>query len=107
MESEISITSIHDTSLDEIAQIVKLHFPEYETLTTKDYVLLKKSAFVHVKILHNITVRGHEIGLDGTMSPVAKILFGSLLHYAFRGSILEDVKECIYDELKKGTTNEN
>lgn len=101
MESEIIIAGIRNTSLDEIAKIIQVHFPEYETIITQNHIILKKSAFVHVKVTLAITERGCEVGLDGAMSSIAEILFGFIFHYVFRGSILEDVSDCIKNELKE------
>lgn len=102
MESEIYITEIRNTSLEEILKIIQIYFPEYETVIVSNCVLLRKSIFVHVKVSLMITSNGCKIGLDGTMSPIAKYLFGGYpFHYVFRGSLLEDIADCIKKELNK------
>lgn len=100
MESGIYITEIRNTSLEEILKIIQIHFPEYETVIVSNCVLLRKSIFVHVKVSLMITSNGCKIGLDGTMSPIAKYLWYPF-HYVFRGSLLEDIADCIKKELNK------
>lgn len=93
--------------IDNLLGILERHFPEYSPIIQKDknnedIVLLTKSLFVRViiSISHDEDNQLSSIGISGSMSSIAMYLFGFMLHYLFRGSILFDVAKTLKEELK-------
>lgn len=102
MEKEVKIPLNPSVTIQSVSDILLYHFPECEVSNPQgsvqgDYILLKKSMFVHVAVFvkqeeqEGITV----VGINGTMSTVGIMIFGFIFHYMLRGSLIVDVADAI------------
>lgn len=106
MDKKIEIRYNKDITLQVISEILKKRFPEYDQSiqtfgVNAPFIRLKKSMFVHVMVFvkQKESKQKTIIGINGGMSSLGALLFGFLMHYIFRGTILNDVETAIKEEL--------